>query len=245
MDSLLGVDWREAWRGRDERRPEAGNSAYWDERSKDFKSHSGLSKYTDIFLDYLKLAPGESVLDMGAGPGTIALPLAEAGHSVIAADFSAGMRQAAEERARERGLSSKLKVMKLDWNEDWEAQGIKQKSVDVAVASRSTMVKDLADALAKLDRTARRKVALTMTTEYGPKGFKARGSKEDECDEGYVADYIYCLNILLQRGAYPELRYIDTTHGNGGEREGQLVRWAFIAWKPVSTSSEELYWQEK
>lgn len=230
MNNLLGIDWRKAWIERDKRRQKPGDSACWDERSQSFKEHSGVSLYTDIFLDYLELEPEQSVFDMGSGPGTLALPLAKAGHRVIAADFSAGMRSAAEERIQEAGVKN-IEVIALDWNDDWEAQGIRPKSVDVAIASRSTIVDDLGDALTKLNTVARSKVALTMTTEYGPKEYKPRGSKQAEGDE-YLPDYIYCLNILFQMGAYPELRYIDTMRGNGGEMEGRLVRWAFITWKP-------------
>jgi len=232
MDSLMGIDWRKAWIERDKTRTKAADNVSWDERSKDFKENCGLSDYTDIFVKYLDLEPGQTVLDMGSGPGTIAIPLAKQGHQVIAADFSAGMRNSAQERADESGLTN-LTVKALDWNEDWEAAGIMPKSVDVAIASRSTMVEDLGDAFFKLNRTARSKVALTMVTEYGPKGFKALGSKQEGC-ESYLPDYIYGVNLLLQWGFYPELRYINTIHGNGGAMEGKLIRWAFISWVPIS-----------
>ncbi|MDR2036010.1 MAG: methyltransferase domain-containing protein [Coriobacteriales bacterium] len=230
MESLLGIDWRWAWIEFNRLRNKPGDTDYWDDRSKDFKEHSGVSDYTDIFIRYLKLTPGQSVLDMGSGPGTIAIPLAKQGHPVIAADFSAGMRQMAQQRAEELGLAG-FEVRALDWNEDWVAAGIQPKSVDVAIASRSTMVDDLGDALMKLDKTARHKVALTMVTEYSPRGFKALGSVQGAC-KSYLPDYIYGINILLQLGIYPQLRYIDTIHGNGGETENKLVRWAFISWTP-------------
>jgi hypothetical protein len=169
---------------------------------------------------------------MGSGPGVLAIPLAREGHPVIAADFSPGMRQAALARAQEEQLDN-LQVKALDWNEDWIKAGIKPKSVDVAIASRSTMVDDLADAFLKLDRTARSKVALTMVTEYEPKGHKPLGSQQGG-REPHVPDFVFGVNLLLQLGAYPELRYIDITQGKGQESKAHFVRWAYLTWKPIT-----------
>jgi len=232
VDTLLGIDWREAWLEREKKRNKAAQSSCWDERSQDFKEHSGVSAYTDIFLQYLDLEPGQSVLDMGSGPGTVAIPLALRGHRVVAADFSPGMREVALQRAHEQGLKD-FEVKALDWNEDWQVAGIKPKSFDVVIASRSTMVDDLGAAFEKLDLTARSKVALTMVTEYGPKGYKPLGSEQDGCAE-YLPDYIYGVNLLLQMGIHPELRYIETTHGNCPDMEGKLVRWAYLSWEPMT-----------
>lgn len=232
MESLEGVDWRKAWIERDKKRRAPDDKSYWDARSQAFKENSGKSRYTNIFIHYLSLEPGLSVLDMGSGTGALAIPLAKAGHPVLSADFSAGMRKAALDNANKEGLTN-FEVKALDWNEDWEVAGVTPKSVDVALASRSTIVEDLGDALLKLDRTARKKVAITMTTEFSPRGYKPRGGTLDGSDP-YIPDYIYGMNVLFQMGAFPELRYIDTTHGNGGEMEDRLVRWAYMAWEPVT-----------
>ncbi|MDR3136853.1 MAG: class I SAM-dependent methyltransferase [Coriobacteriales bacterium] len=236
MQTLLGVDWRRAWIERGQRRRAPSDSAYWDQRSQEFKEHSGISKYTDTFLNLLPLEPGWSVLDMGTGPGTLAIPLAQRGHPVIAADFSPGMIRAAQERAADLGLDT-IQFTTLDWGEDWQAAGIHPKSVDVAVASRSTIVVDLGDALDKLNATARHLAAITMVTEFSPRGFKPRGSVQDDTD-AFIPDFIFGVNALFQMGAYPALHYIDTIHGNDDNAGKNLVRWAYIAWKPVERPTE-------
>ena len=77
MTQSAELDWRAAWLERGKQRRPADSSDYWDQRSLDFKEHSGISLYTDIFLDYLDIQPGWSVLDMGSGPGTLAILLAQ------------------------------------------------------------------------------------------------------------------------------------------------------------------------
>ncbi|MDR1013766.1 MAG: methyltransferase domain-containing protein [Coriobacteriales bacterium] len=236
LEHLEGTDWRAAWVERSRRRRKPDACAYWDDRAREFRRHSGRSEYADAFLAMLDLAPGQSVLDMGCGTGTLALPLAEAGHPVTAADFSEGMRTALAERARSAGIGG-LNVLPLSWTDDWQGAGLAPKSADVAVASRSIMVEDLWDALMKLDAVARHKVAVTVATEYSPRGYKALGSAAEglAC---YLPDYLYVMGILWQMGANPELRYIDTTRPGTADpelgSESIPIRWAFISWKPVS-----------
>lgn len=55
-------------------------------------------------IDALELQPGQSVLDLGCGPGLYALRLAERGLSVTGVDFSQNSIDYAVEQARERNL---------------------------------------------------------------------------------------------------------------------------------------------
>lgn len=63
-------------------------------------------------LDRL-LEPGSRVLDLGCGPGTDDVPLAESGHSVTAIDWSPRMIEAARLRLREAGLEGRVRVEHL------------------------------------------------------------------------------------------------------------------------------------
>lgn len=230
VEDLLGVDWRQAWREREQARRAPDDVQVWDERAQEFAEHAGISEYADTFLTLLDLEPGLSVLDMGCGSGTLAIPLAQQGHEVLAADFSTGMLQCLRDAAKREGLGL-IGSIQVDFNaswEQWEAAGIGAGCVDVAIASRSTMVDDLGAAFEKLERAARRRVAVTMATEYSPRGVKRLG----QCAAGeapYVPDYVFGVNILLQRGRYPELRYIDS-HKPDEDGAPRLVRWAFLSW---------------
>ena len=68
-------DWNAEWTRLSDLRDAAHDAAFWDRRAKDFHGGDESSPYVAGFLARAQLAPGESVLDVGAGSGTLALPL--------------------------------------------------------------------------------------------------------------------------------------------------------------------------
>jgi SAM-dependent methyltransferase len=234
---LLGVDWREAWLEHNKARKAPDGPEYWSGRAKDFARYAGTSAYADILIDYLELQPNQSILDMGSGSGTLAIPLAKAGHQVLAADFAPGMLESLECAAQQEGLEE-IGTVLLDFNapwEEWEAVGVTEGCVDVALASRSAMVDDLGEAFCKLERAARTKVAMTIATEFGPRGTKLMEA-DDKGELLAVPDFIFAVNLLFQMGRYPELRFIDA-HKVSEQGPPQFIRWAFISWAALHPSN--------
>jgi SAM-dependent methyltransferase len=234
MEDLFDIDWREAWVKMDGTREAPCDSAYWDGRAAEPSLFADSPSYVDTFVEYLGLKAQSSLLDVGCGTGALARPLARRGHHVIAVDFSQGMLDAAARLAADEGLCG-IEFVKLDFNdlwERWQAAGVRPKSVDVAIASRSTMIHDFAAACEKLEQVARSHVAITVSTEYGPRGFRGLGSDGQKGGHGalpYVPNHILALNILLAQGRFPELRYIDSMK-KGADGSLRRVRWAFIKW---------------
>ena len=58
-----------------------------------------------VWLELAAEAPGNAVLDIGAGLGRTAIPLAEAGHDVTALDIDAELLEGLRARAAERGVT--------------------------------------------------------------------------------------------------------------------------------------------
>jgi SAM-dependent methyltransferase len=60
--------------------------------------------------DIVGLKPGDSVMDLGSGPGLIAIPFAKAGARVVAVDPEPAMLEAAREAVAEAGVALDLRL---------------------------------------------------------------------------------------------------------------------------------------
>ena len=207
---LTTTDWNEEWKRLQNAREHADDAAVWDEKAKTFPvKHGSQTGYVERFLQLAAIAPGESVLDMGCGTGALATPLAQAGHHVLACDFSQGMLDVMTADMQSLGVTN-ADVRLMSWDDNWDAHGVVEDCVDVAIASRSIATYDLREALLKLDRVARRRVCITLPASLSPKvddellaaaGFSSRVG----------CDFLYAFNILASLGRLPEVSYIPNT----------------------------------
>lgn len=283
--TLLETDWNEEWKALQVARRSPDDPSWWNGRAKHFRPRE-THPYARDFLALTALEPGERVMDMGCGAGSLAIPMARAGHPVLAADFSPAMLDALAEGVAYYGLGDLVEPRRLAWDEDWGAAGIAAKSVDVAIASRSIATLDLAAALDKLDAVARRRCCITLVANASPR-YDTHIMNTIGASVTSSRDYVYAFNILVGMGALPEISYIDSPRrdtfdsledgvadfarmleggnedrlpelrtylkahmvanphagepGPKGMPQGRYmldhvrhVRWAFIAWRPVS-----------
>lgn len=93
------IDLAEEWRKLDAVRHKPDAQEHWDKRARTFSFHDAPNDYVSSFIRKMQLQGGESILDMGCGTGSLAVPLARAGHAVVAADFSQGMLERVRENA--------------------------------------------------------------------------------------------------------------------------------------------------
>ena len=203
---LLETDWNEEWKALQAKRRGPDDPSFWDARARHFRPRE-THPYAQAFLELTGIRAGETVLDMGCGAGSLAIPLAHAGHRVIAVDFSPRMLAVLDETARECGLFDRIDPVQLAWDDDWRLAGIEPKSVDVALASRSIATADLKAALGKLTAAARRRCAITLIAGASPRYdehiMDALGASVTRS-----GDYVYAFNILIGMGLTPEVRYI-------------------------------------
>ena len=70
--------------------------------------------YSREALQLAALAPSSRIVDVAAGPGTLSILAAQAGHTVAALDFSAKMIAALRSRVEAEGLASKIDAREGD-----------------------------------------------------------------------------------------------------------------------------------
>lgn len=191
----------------------------WDTRAQRLDNSWQPSAYSEALLEHLALAPGETVLDVGCGAGDMSLPIALQGQTVHALDFSAGMLERLTERAQALGVGSQIRTYHLDWEADWREVPV----CDVVLASRSTLVADMASALAKLHQQARNRVYVTYPAEAGLRAGPEFSTAH--VGAGRIPPYLYLIAILYQHGQWPELSYIED------QRRGEPLRWVLVSWK--------------
>ena len=141
------------------------SQAYWNKRAATF-THNATSDYERWLLDLLALETGEEILDMGCATGTLAVPLARAGHRVHGCDFAEAMLAILDERAAAENLPITSHL--LAWEDDWEEASLGHNSVDVAFASRSLMSGNVFSAVRKLDEAARSRAAVVVPDSLLP-----------------------------------------------------------------------------
>lgn len=165
-----------------------------------------MSPYAATFVEKLALEPSDIVFDMGCGNGAIAIPLAKAGHKVIARDFSPAMLAALADQMESEDVTS-IDYARMSWEDDWQACGITDSMVDVAFASRSIITADLKAALEKLSRVTRKRACVTVSTSASPvvseEALHSLGATKVKS-----GDALYVFAILSQLGFNPEVSYI-------------------------------------
>lgn len=197
----------------------------WDEKARSFAGRNTSTAYVDLFLSHLPLDPAMTVLDVGSGPGTLAIPIAARVKKVTAMDFSRGMLDTLDELARAEGVSN-IETVCCAWEDNWADKGITPH--DIAVASRSMGVEELEPAIRKIDSFATKYVFLSDRIGSTPFEEGAFTALDRPFSPG--PDYIYTLNILYTLGIHPNITILelerDTTY-NSLEQAIRSYSWMF------------------
>lgn len=119
------IDWAARWRALVEGREAQGaariggarpNTDFWEQRASLFARFSAALPDDDATLLRLRavVRPQDSVLDVGAGAGRYALPLARLCRRVIAVEPSPGMRAQLQARLAAEGITN-VEIVPTDW----------------------------------------------------------------------------------------------------------------------------------
>ncbi len=204
--------------------PRLKSAGAWDRRaaSMSVRNRKFHSHYVDAFVSRMDFTQARSLLDVGCGPGTLCLSLADRFDRIHGLDYSRGMLDVLMAGAASRGLTH-IEPLHLSWEDDWT----EVPECDVVIASRSTLVSDMAAALRKLDEKARLRVYLTHLVGgcfLDPEIPALLGRSQPP-----LPDYIYILNILYRMGIHPRLDYIENDKGHPDTSDftdfARRVRW--------------------
>ncbi|MFH0976990.1 MAG: class I SAM-dependent methyltransferase [Spirochaetota bacterium] len=202
---IQDIDWNEIFKKQKAKQQykRHRHREYWNKRAPSFADNAAKSAYPTEFIKIMKPRRSWTVLDMGCGGGTLAIPLAGKVKEITAVDFSDKMIEILSEEATKRGFQN-IKTIKASWEDDWGKAGIGV--YDVAIASRSLAVEDIKAAIIKLDKAARKRVYLSTVAGDGPFDrniFEAIGRK-------YVPypDYLYVYNVIYQMGIRARIDFI-------------------------------------
>jgi SAM-dependent methyltransferase len=201
------IDWNAMWEAESGHSPwnKACQKELWNKRAASFsqsinrvvEGEEGLDKndYISKMLARIEVQPEWSVLDIGSGPGTLAIPLAKKARSVTALDISSEMLRHLKANANINGLNN-IHYLNSSWQEAFRDKlaGVH----DVVVASRSLMSGNMQDALTYVNNVSGRAAYLTFPIVHLPfdwEVYKAigRGGKK-------YPPYIYLVNMLYRMG---------------------------------------------
>jgi len=207
------IDWNELWKALHVSSPERAEkdrnpAAHWDKRAAAYRRVTRDERSaTEQELAILGVQPGETVLDMGAGTGRLAVPVARTAAHVTALDPSEGMLAILRERMAAEGLTN-YSCLRKRWEDTTIGRDVEPH--DIVVAAFSLGFYDLAAALEKLDAAARRAVYIFWHAgEWRNPGemalYRTVFGDEAAGEKGYP-DYIFPVNILHDAGIYPNVR---------------------------------------
>lgn len=223
---VRAVDWNRTWRAQlDGSKSHKRDAHFWDRRAPSFAKAASEPFYFDRLKEIMQFEAGWSVLDMGCGSGTVAVPLARMVASVTAVDFSGEMLSMVRKQCEDDGIQN-VKIVQGRWEDDWKKLGIE--TCDVAIASRSLIVEDLQAAIMKLNAAAAKRVYVVTMVGDGPRDrriFDAVGRPFKSSP-----DYIYIYNMLYHMGLHANVAFItdrrNRTYGSPKEA-AESLQWMF------------------
>jgi len=157
MIDLSTIDWNQAWKEIEQEKKAKNEFASCTERWKDRErcrkfnrkiQEDDWKRARERILG-MRITPLSRVLDIGAGPGTLAIPLSGMVRHVTAVEPSFGMLECLHENMKEREITN-ISTLQKKW-EDVDPATDLDTPYDVVVASYSLGVLDLRAALEKMD----------------------------------------------------------------------------------------------
>jgi SAM-dependent methyltransferase len=162
----IDPDWNEIWKARQILHESSKHfddpSHNWNKRENaeryDSTSRSEYDERVVTTIHGMDISPESRVLDIGAGPGTLAIPLASWVKEITAIEPGEGMAGIMNERMKKDGVTT-ITIIRKRW-EDIIPTSDLSGQYDVVVASLSLTMEEIRQALHKMDAVSRGSVYL-------------------------------------------------------------------------------------
>lgn len=203
------IDWNRLWQETQAKEPSEENLNFWDGFADHYRKkveEGQKDPYIEQFYELSEFKPGETIFDMGCASGTLAIPYAQRGHEIWAADFSTEMLKYLMIGAEEAGVADRIHPVQLDWNEDW-GKRTDLPLCDVAISSRSMIAWDLTKAIRDLESVAKTRVCIGAW-DVPAEGFDRYVAAHIGYERPGFGCYGYVMNELMELDRFPELRWI-------------------------------------
>lgn len=217
----MEIDWEKLW---SDARKDSAQSKYrkdvvegrWDITAEDYRDSIQRNDYEygrnviGVIKDFIE--PDFEVLDIGAGPGTLTIPIARLVNKVTVVDPSKGMIKVLEESATATGIEN-IETINKTWQEIDDAE-IREKFDLVITSNVLWQFDDVGEQLMRMHK-ASRKYCLHSVGAGSTNGGVDSDIWFEIMNKEYPyhrVDYIYIYNILHSKGIYANINIIDSSH---------------------------------
>ncbi|TVM14494.1 SAM-dependent methyltransferase [Oceanidesulfovibrio indonesiensis] len=205
--------WAERWDARERLYVGEAHLGYWQARAEDFSDGRRACDYdfgrkiVDALSPYLP--EKAEVLDVGCGPGSLLIPLSQAGHHVTAVEPAQRMIDELQANAAAAGIGA-YEVISRVWQEV-DVEGLAGR-FDLALSSITMwMFRDLRTQLERLEQVSR-----GLCCVVGGASRETSGHSDglwsaimgDIPQPGY-SEFPLAFNLLYAMGRLPEVRIVD------------------------------------
>jgi len=219
IDPQRDIDWSEVWKNQMKRSRESSPgrdcACIWSSRESALKFWNMCQKEQNRIKRTVwetDITEKSRVLDIGAGPGTLAIPFAKKAAHVTAVEPAEGMCAVMREKMTELGVNN-ITVVQKRWEEAEVARDL-EPPYDVVVASFSLGMYDIRDAIEKMIQVSSRYIYLyhfagesTWSRQWKDLWPRLHGR---EYISGPMSDVLY--NVLYQMGIYPNITTFKMDH---------------------------------
>ena len=235
------IDWNEVWKLGHSITPPSVDP--WKTRAEHFERHTKhLSWVTDEMIVRFQCKPTDTVLDIGAGTGRYAIPIAKQVAFLTAIEPSATMRTILEKKQAEHGISNMM-IIPRPWEHLFVGKDIQPH--DMVIVSHSFTMYDVKEAIIKMHQATKREFWFILFAGKKMESWVRDTLIKAGIDAGFEQrpfDYLMIYSILHSLGIYADVNiYAYEFFETYPNEEAAVQDWRLMYNVP---SENELFTQE-